>query len=351
MATYSETLVSKQESHLRPFDARQDLGPVADLVELCFSDTLDPDGREYLGRMRAAAHNSSWLSWAAQAEWSAPAMGGYVWKQDGRLIGNVSLIPYFVKGRRFFLIANVAVHPDYRRQGIARKLTQQAIQFVRQRGAPSVWLHVREENTPAVRLYLDLGFIERARRTSWITFPGALEIVNRPAGHTASVIASPSDLTAAALPGVLLPGERIFRPPARGWDQMRLWLERDYPPELSWHMPLKISALNPGLVGEIYRLLYGSPVRQWALLDGNRLLCSAAWQPMAGHAAALWLAAPPDANPRHVHTLLTAARKDISPSQPLNLDYPARRHENAIRAAGFTPTQTLIWMELPFSRR
>jgi hypothetical protein len=33
-----------------------------------FADTLDPDGREYIGRMRAA-QITSFLSWTATAEW------------------------------------------------------------------------------------------------------------------------------------------------------------------------------------------------------------------------------------------------------------------------------------------
>jgi hypothetical protein len=35
-------------SHLRAFDVRHDLDAVADLVEVCFADTLDADGRRYI---------------------------------------------------------------------------------------------------------------------------------------------------------------------------------------------------------------------------------------------------------------------------------------------------------------
>jgi ribosomal protein S18 acetylase RimI-like enzyme len=323
MATFSDTIPVTKEVHLRPFDARRDLEPVADLVELCFADTLDKDGREYLSRMRAAARSSTWLGWAAQAEWSQPAMGGYVWQEGARLVGNVTLIPYFVKGQRFWLIANVAVHPDFRRRGIARRLTQQAINFARQHGSPSVWLHVREENLGAVRLYRDLGFLERARRTSWYqtTNPELTDI---------------------------LPDERLVTPGSRFWEQMRAWLRRDYPPELSWHMPLHIGWLNPGLGGSLLRFLYNAVVYQWGLMGGGRLMCSASWQPLGNHSSALWLAAPPDCSSRQVHVLLAYARQIAKSSRSILLDYPARMHEAAIRAAGFTPSQTLIWMELPF---
>lgn len=325
MATYSSTLASQSNQQLRPFDPRCDLAPVADLVELCFADSLDLDGREYLRRMRTAASGSNWLGWAAQAEWSQPAMGGFVWLEDGALVGNVSLIPYFVGGRRFYLIANVAVHPDYRRRGIARQMTIEAIQYAHRRGAPSAWLHVREDNEPAVRLYRELGFSERARRTSW---------------HSGGDY----------LPPLLKPGERIALPPRRAWERIRIWLRKDYPPELSWHTPLRINFLNPGIIGTAIRFLYNTQIRQWGLISGNRLACSLAWMPIGRNSSTIWLAAPSECPPEHIHALLACAQRDISTARPLSLDYPARQHEQAIRSAGFIAAQTLIWMELRFNQ-
>ena len=79
--------------YLRPFDVQRDLGPVADLVETCFAETLDPDGKRYIERMRSAAKNKSFLHWAA-LNFEIPNMpfSGYVWEQDGRMIGNASNI-------------------------------------------------------------------------------------------------------------------------------------------------------------------------------------------------------------------------------------------------------------------
>ena len=36
--------------NLRPFDARRDMQPVADLIETCFANTLDADGRGFIRR-------------------------------------------------------------------------------------------------------------------------------------------------------------------------------------------------------------------------------------------------------------------------------------------------------------
>ena len=151
MATISETLTSTFiRPNLRQFDAQRDLGPVADLIELCFNDTLDPDGRSYLERMRSLAARPRVLLWVnSPADWNHTPFFGYVWQEDNRIVGNVSLISYPLMGKRLYLIANVAVHPDFRRHGIARQLTLQAIAYARQRQAPAVWLHVREDNLAA----------------------------------------------------------------------------------------------------------------------------------------------------------------------------------------------------------
>ena len=99
MAAISETIApSAVKKHLRPFDVRRDLGEVADLVELCFADTLDPDGRDYLRRMRSAAKSSSLLGMAQG--WSSAPMTGFIWEENERIVGNLSLIPYFFKARR-----------------------------------------------------------------------------------------------------------------------------------------------------------------------------------------------------------------------------------------------------------
>lgn len=41
-------LHAELKSNLRSFDMRRDLLAVADLVELCFKDSLDADGRMYI---------------------------------------------------------------------------------------------------------------------------------------------------------------------------------------------------------------------------------------------------------------------------------------------------------------
>lgn len=323
-----------EERSLRPFDIRRDLRPVADLVEVCFSDTLDPDGRSYLQHMRAAANNTTLMRWAsAAAEWTSVPLGGYVWEEQGRIVGNVSLIPYQMRGRRNFLIANVAVDPVYRRRGIARSLTLQAVEHVRRKGVPSVWLHVRSENEGAIHLYASLGFAERARRTTWYSQP-----------QTPRVALSGESLSQPLLP----PELRITPRLPQHWPSQQAWLQARYPAELTWHLPINLRQLQPGLLGALSRLITPTRIWQRSLLRGETLIGAVAWQTSRSFSDNLWLAAPEREEEQAAYALLAYARRRLSSYRSLSLDYPSGRAAAAIQAAGFYEHQTLIWMEKVF---
>lgn len=55
-------------------------------------------------------------------------------------------------------ITNVAVHPHYRRKGVASCLLQQLLQQAKERGATHIFLEVRSSNEGARTLYEKLGF-------------------------------------------------------------------------------------------------------------------------------------------------------------------------------------------------
>ena len=57
-------------------------------------------------------------------------------------------------------ILNIAVDPAYQGRGIGRRLMMFAIEFGIERGAACVLLEVRVSNSPALRLYRGLGFLE-----------------------------------------------------------------------------------------------------------------------------------------------------------------------------------------------
>jgi len=315
-ALADHSVTTRSSNRLRLFDSRRDLGPVADLVELCFADTLDESGRGYVQRMRQAAKSNNLFGW------SNMSMGGFVWENDGLVVGNVNLIAFTVRGNRNFLLANVAVHPSYRRLGIARQLTNQSVEHARQLGMKSMWLHVREENEAAVSLYQSLGFAERLRRTSWLS--------------------SSQPPVVDKKPGVTLGSSR-----GRDWELQLQWLSANYPPEITWQSPLSFDALRPGFFAALNRFFYSLGSLQWSAWVGSNLAASVSWQASLGPAHNLWLASPPEVDENALRLLLLHARRHVPTRRLLEFDFPAGQSRQAIVQAGFSAQQTLIWMELP----
>ncbi|HEY7125709.1 MAG TPA: GNAT family N-acetyltransferase [Ktedonobacterales bacterium] len=60
-------------------------------------------------------------------------------------------------------IKRVIVRPEYRGQGIARRLMEAVIAFAKTQEVHALDLHVFEKNLPALRLYESLGFQEEHR--------------------------------------------------------------------------------------------------------------------------------------------------------------------------------------------
>lgn len=66
---------------------------------------------------------------------------------------------------------NVAVHPDYRRRGIAEALVTALCDALKERGSVSLTLEVRSSNEPAKALYEKLGFGLAGRRPNYYRNP------------------------------------------------------------------------------------------------------------------------------------------------------------------------------------
>ena len=65
---------------------------------------------------------------------------------------------------------NIAVHPEYRRQGIAEALVEDLVAALREKGSHCLTLEVRESNDPAIRLYEKLGFVATEIVSKWYFF-------------------------------------------------------------------------------------------------------------------------------------------------------------------------------------
>jgi [ribosomal protein S18]-alanine N-acetyltransferase len=87
---------------------------------------------------------------------------------DGRIVGYVL----------FWILAeevdihNIAVHPDFRRQGIGRLLLEQVVAAARRQERLRVTLDVRCSNAVAQSLYFSLGFVARGLRKGYYSDNG-----------------------------------------------------------------------------------------------------------------------------------------------------------------------------------
>jgi len=309
-------------AHLRPLSILRDLPAVADLIELCFSDSMDSEGKRYVSDMRRAGRDNSFLNWAEHAaETTSLPLTGYIWEEDGRIVGNVSVVPFRQRKQRLYLIANVAVHPSYRHRGIARALTERAMRHAREKRVNSIWLHVREDNHDAVDLYTDLGFIESSRRTTW---------------------QSTTDIHAQDIETNVAITNRL----PQFWETQRKWLARLYPDTLAWHRDWNFNSLRPGFWNWLYLMFVDIHVRQWAAVKDDKLQATLSWIP-AGRGENLFVGVSPgSSSPEALTTLLLHARRQLySHHSKIDLDFPVSDFDDAIRAAGFTPLRTLIWMQ------
>lgn len=310
---------------IRKLDLTRDLDQVADLIELCFPIHLDPDGKTYVNEMRKAARDFRLMGRLAGYSNLDPVnvkSSGFVWEDNGRIIGNLSLIPLQKEGRRVFLIANVAVHPDYRRRGIARKLTQTALEYLDRQKESQVWLQVRDDNPPAIDLYRSLGFSDQAARTTWRIRPqncnGAqiLENLNTSFRHRA-------------------PGD---------WPRQRGWLEDAYPQAIRWNLRVNFRRFSPGLLQSLTNFMDGTSLKHWAVtVDGD---CQGVitWQKSDTYANNLWLAFPVDKEADLLPAGLGYVLKRLSRTHPLYIDYPKGRCTDQFTVLGFEKFRTLIWM-------
>ncbi len=66
---------------------------------------------------------------------------------------------------------NVAVHPQYRRQGIAQALVQELALRLKEKGSRWLTLEVRASNEPAKSLYEKLGFTQVGCRKNYYRNP------------------------------------------------------------------------------------------------------------------------------------------------------------------------------------
>lgn len=88
-------------------------------------------------------------------------------EQDGEVQGYVGCQTVLDEG----YITNVAVSPDFRRRGAARRLIAELIARAKEKGLAFVTLEVRKSNAPAIALYAGAGFAPVGTRKNFYSNP------------------------------------------------------------------------------------------------------------------------------------------------------------------------------------
>jgi GNAT superfamily N-acetyltransferase len=310
----------------RPLNPFHDLGQVADLLEQVFNKELDSGGRQMIREARAISHTGPLLylltPWSGASSALSP---GFVWEKDGRVIGNVTLMQSR-KHPKHWQIANVAVHPNHRKQGIATQLMQVGLENIRRRGGTLVSLQVRQSN-PAISLYKKLGFDEYGTVTRWA------------AGRQIQ-------------PYAIRTSGQIVRPAVRD-DWRGIWklFQSASPAAWGWPDPLGREDFAPHLLRNLGRLLNGETRQRWVIgeygaaeLDGFVELRRQSRRP---HRLTL------RAHPAHAGyvegDLLAYALKQLPEPDysTVLLDHPAGdiATEARLREGGFQANRTLLLMQ------
>ena len=320
----TSTLSSKivDAGRLRPLNIFTDLPPVADMIETCFAGLLDQDGLAAVNNIRRQGKDKGFLSWAPRmVDTISLPLSGFVYEADGKLVGNVSIIPYNRFGERNYLIANVATLPQYRRRGIARLLTEAAVAKAYERGAQSVWLQVRQDNPGAIGLYEQLGFVQRFTNNTWHLPPEY-------------------KITAEPDPTVL-----VRRAQLAEWPTLLGAYRQIYPPVLSWYYGYNLEAFKPGFWRDVQRLFKDERVVLYTAFLGGQPAGSIAVRNMLGQPEHIY-AIRPFANGKAVLlALLASIRAEIDPHKKQVFEFPPSEYDELIFTAGFVRQRTLVWMQ------
>lgn len=320
------TTIPKQ---IRPFNIRKDLLPVADLIELCFAHTLDSEGIRYIRQLRAAARSvPTFLSRLYTTSRYSIPIKGYVWEENGEIVGNLSLIPFTSRRRAIYLIANVAVHPDHRQRGIASQLTKTALEKLRSANIRTVWLQARDDNQVAIDLYTKVGFEPVSLRTQWVVKPRQITIPLK-------------DIT-----GKKEHQQQISSRVPQHWQKQIRWLDANYPLELRWQLQLNPNELKPGIMGSLNRFLNDLKVLQWSVLDNDELIGVVSWQSSFSTADRIWLAADEYSEKAVLEKVLPKMISMRPFTKPMMLNYPADRAVDTLSSLGFHAQHTLLWMKM-----
>lgn len=133
--------------------------------------TVRQAGREdlpYIIAIEEASFSVPWSHQSLAAELDNPAACYYVLEgDDGQVAGYADVWLVADEGQ----LANIAVHPSARGRGYGEILLRTAMEALFRKGCTSMFLEVRQSNTPAQGLYRKLGYEAVAIRKGYYSQP------------------------------------------------------------------------------------------------------------------------------------------------------------------------------------
>jgi len=315
----------------QPFDAGLHMRQVAQLVGKVFANELDDRGRSALRDMEFAGRLSPFLGGITSLALFSDELYGYVWIEDGRVVGNVTLQQGDDTGLRW-RITNVAVLPEYRGRGIARTLMQETLREIARRAGAWAILQVRAGNDLVHHLYLDMGFADVCRDGLW---------------RLPALPARPPE------PDPAVPLEPLRTLTGGEW----LDLARgSRAPLAQWIAPLNPADYQVGLgrqVGEALGRWTGTfRVERWAFWEHGRLMGAVETRAdIFGGTDLLRFAVRPDARGRVERALVARGLLSLAGKgwRPVMVEHSGDHVEGvaALEAAGFKVERDLVTMRRP----
>jgi ribosomal protein S18 acetylase RimI-like enzyme len=320
--THALTLTrSEVPEALQPFHPARDLSGVVKLLQLVFRDELEAPDLAWLRELGTLTAGPGWVRLLLSIVPPERGLfGGFVWYEDGRIAGNVSLMRL---GSGQWVIANVATHPHYRRRGIARALMVATLETAVASRARIVGLQVRSDNAAARDLYHELGFTRMGAAT---TFRGVPDPAFMAASETDSAL-----LAQAWRPGP--------SPDVRSLLARIGALDGPWPPG-----PLRMSIHRRGVGARLDDFLRGRERHGWRVMDGDRLAAIAvAVSDAAEGQLTLEAATSPEARGHAEGRLLRAAMASAAPRTVVTAEVPEDEPgvRAVVEAAGLAPIRTL----------
>ncbi len=122
---------------------------------------------ESIARIEKECFSSPWSEDGLRSELTNEGAHFFTAKKNGKVAGYMGM--HIVLDECY--IANVAVSPCFRRQGIADALLHFAEETARSKGCSFISLEVRVSNTSAIKLYKKNGYISMGERKNFYSSP------------------------------------------------------------------------------------------------------------------------------------------------------------------------------------